>query len=92
VVGGQWQGGRGGPPSGLLSVPSENGPESDPVVTFLTYFDEDEGLDREAVKRMRNYLALYSRTSSPPPSSCRTARTAAASSIRHPKSDSLFEL
>jgi hypothetical protein len=38
-------------------VPSENGPESDPVVTFLTYFDEDEGLDREAVKQMRNYLA-----------------------------------
>ena len=48
-------------------MPSENGPESDPVVTFLTYFDEDEGLDREAVKRMRNYLALYSRTSSPSP-------------------------
>jgi hypothetical protein len=73
-------------------VPSENGPESDLVVTFLTYLDEDEGLDREAVKRMRNYLALYSRTSSPPPSSWRTARTAAPSSIRHPKSDSLSEL
>jgi hypothetical protein len=37
-------------------VPSENGPESDLVVTFLTYLDEDEGLDREVVKRMRNYL------------------------------------
>jgi hypothetical protein len=73
-------------------VPSENGPESDHVVTFLTYLDEDDGLDREAVKRMRNYLALYSRTSSPSPSSWRTARAAAASSIRHPKSDSLFEL
>jgi hypothetical protein len=73
-------------------VPSENGPESDLVVTFLTYLDEDEGLDREAVKRMRNYLALYSRTSSPPPSSWRTARTAAPSSIRDPKSDSLSEL
>ncbi len=56
MVGGQWQGARGGPPSGLLSAPSENGLESGLAVTFLTYLYEDEGLDREVAKWMRSHL------------------------------------